>query len=64
MCRVLEQGCIAEFDAPAALLAKKDSMFTQLVKDTGPEAEQYLRHMAKVAAQRKADKTSVNSGTA
>ena len=61
MCRVLEQGSIAEFDAPAALLAKQDSMFTQLVKDTGPEAERYLRHMAKAAAQRK---TSVNSGTA
>jgi ABC-type multidrug transport system fused ATPase/permease subunit len=32
---VLDQGMVAEFDSPKALLQKKSSMFYSLAKDAG-----------------------------
>eukprot|EP00741_Cyanophora_paradoxa_P016796 tig00020941_g16221.t1 len=43
---VLDKGVLAEFDTPAALLARPDSILAAMVEHTGPEAAAHLRRVA------------------
>ena len=45
---LLDNGCVVETGAPAELLARPDSLFSSMVKDTGNATE--LRARAKAAA--------------
>ena len=43
---VMDAGRLIEFDQPALLLARPDSLFAGLVRSAGPFAERHLRRMA------------------
>eukprot|EP00741_Cyanophora_paradoxa_P022691 tig00021494_g21913.t1 len=43
---VLDRGRVAEFDSPAALLARPDSVLSAMVDQTGPAAARHLRRVA------------------
>ena len=47
---VMDEGRVAEYDAPAALLAKEDGLFAALVDATGERSAAELRSRAAAAA--------------
>lgn len=49
----MKDGQVIEFDSPIALLHKSDSLFTQMVEKTGPEASRRLYQMANEADRKK-----------
>jgi ABC-type proline/glycine betaine transport system ATPase subunit len=46
---VLDQGRVAEFDAPRALLARPNGALASMVADTGPQSAKFLRLIAERA---------------
>ncbi|KXZ51207.1 hypothetical protein GPECTOR_13g694 [Gonium pectorale] len=52
---VLEAGRVVENDAPARLLEKPESLFTSMVDQTGRSASRYLKHLARSAAEMRAE---------
>jgi len=53
---VMHQGRCVEFDTAAALLARRDSIFSALVDQTGEESSSRLRGLASVAANARSTK--------
>jgi hypothetical protein len=43
---VLDKGSLAEYDKPAALLARPETIFSSMVEATGPEQSSHLHRIA------------------